>query len=303
MRKMLFVSLVCALNIITNVAYAADFTDASPMDIALYPQQNAIRNRLDLSGIWSFQLDPKEEGEVGEWFNGLPQPQSIAVPGSWNDQLDQQHNYLGCTWYETETFVPTAWRDGNEIFLRIGSAVYFAKVWINGQPVGKHEGGHLPFAFTISDKVKWGAKNRISIMVENKLRPDRVPGNVAGGALASQNYITLTTTFSGTVGKIHAKVQKVGNVSAGRIVVADRDGRKMEAQLRFKGQEAEADVQVPGHDDLGFCRFPHQSGIDACQEHEPQGSLHPRSPTQDGCLAFKKTLGGGEERSVLKLKI
>ncbi|MCR5573749.1 MAG: beta-glucuronidase [Bacteroidaceae bacterium] len=275
MRKMLFVSLVCALNIITNVAYAADFTDASPMDIALYPQQNAIRNRLDLSGIWSFQLDPKEEGEVGEWFNGLPQPQSIAVPGSWNDQLDQQHNYLGCTWYETETFVPTAWRDGNEIFLRIGSAVYFAKVWINGQPVGKHEGGHLPFAFTITDKVKWGAKNRITIMVENKLRPDRVPGNVAGGALASQNYpnanydffpysglhravwlysvpkaarindITLTTTFSGTVGKIHAKVQKVGNVSVGRIVVADRDGHKMEAQLRFKGQEAEADVQVP----------------------------------------------------------
>lgn len=242
MRKMLFVSLVCALSVMANVAYAADFTDASPMDIALYPQQNAIRNRLDLSGIWSFQLDPKEEGEVG-------------------------------------------------------------------------------------------AKNRITIMVENKLRPDRVPGNVAGGALASQNYpnanydffpysglhravwlysvpkaarindITLTTTFSGTVGKIHAKVQKVGSVSVGRIVVADRDGRKMEAQLRFKGQEAEADVQVPGHDDLGFCRFPHQSGIDACQEHEPQGRVHPRPPTQDGCLAFKKTLGGGEERSVLKLKI
>jgi len=254
--------------------YAADFTVANPKDIALYPQQNAIRNRLDLSGIWNFQLDPQEQGEAEGWFNGLPDPLSIAVPGSWNDQLDQQHNYLGCSWYETEVFVPTSWRDGNDIGLRIGSAVYFAKVWINGQPVGQHEGGHLPFAFTMSDKVKWGAKNRITIMVENKLAVNRVPGEVAGGALSSQNYpngnydffpysglhrsvwlysvpkshisdITLTTTFSGSVGTIHAKVEKIGNVSAGRIVVANKQDVKKEAQLRFKGNEAEVDIQIP----------------------------------------------------------
>src|SRR5687767_13317414 len=28
----------------------------------LYPRQNAVRNLLDLSGLWDFQLDPKEEG-------------------------------------------------------------------------------------------------------------------------------------------------------------------------------------------------------------------------------------------------
>ena len=34
----------------------------------LYPQQNHIRNVLDTSGIWHFQLDPREEGEAQGWF-------------------------------------------------------------------------------------------------------------------------------------------------------------------------------------------------------------------------------------------
>ena len=253
---------------------AEDFREAYIPAIALYPQQNAIRNRLDLSGIWNFQMDPNDEGERAGWFNGLPDPQSIAVPGSWNDQLDQQHNYLGTTWYETETFVPSTWKDC-EIGLRIGSAVYFAKVWINGKPLGQHEGGHLPFAFAVTDKVKWGEKNRITIMVENKLAPDRVPGNVSGGALASVNYpnanydffpfsglhravwlysvprqahmidITLTTGFHGSDGNIHAKVRKHGNASVGRVIVADKDGKQVSVSMRFNGDEAEVDVKIP----------------------------------------------------------
>ena len=79
----------------TTALNAADFQAANPKDMALLPQQNAYRNKLDLSGIWNFQLDPEGVGETEGWQNGLPNPASIAVPGSWNDQLDQQHNYLG----------------------------------------------------------------------------------------------------------------------------------------------------------------------------------------------------------------
>ena len=37
----------------------------------LYPIQNNVRNRLDLSGIWNFKTDPEEVGEHNGWFNGL----------------------------------------------------------------------------------------------------------------------------------------------------------------------------------------------------------------------------------------
>ncbi len=33
----------------------------------LYPQQNLVRNKLDLSGIWDFKIDPDLIGEQQSW--------------------------------------------------------------------------------------------------------------------------------------------------------------------------------------------------------------------------------------------
>lgn len=54
----------------------------------LYPLQNDVRNKLDLSGIWDFKTDPDGVGEHEGWFNGLTGARPIAVPGSWNEQYE-----------------------------------------------------------------------------------------------------------------------------------------------------------------------------------------------------------------------
>src|SRR6476620_1925157 len=72
----------------------------------LLPQRNATRDLIDLSGFWQFQLDPKDEGEAGRWFDRLPTPRTIAVPCSWNELFDDAHDYLGTAWYLTQTWVP-----------------------------------------------------------------------------------------------------------------------------------------------------------------------------------------------------
>src|SRR5690606_17616390 len=64
----------------------------------LYPIQNEVRNRLDLSGIWDFQTDAEGVGEQAGWATGLPAPRPIAVPGSWNEQYEDLFNYLGLAW-------------------------------------------------------------------------------------------------------------------------------------------------------------------------------------------------------------
>ena len=64
----------------------------------LYPQQNQVRNLLDLSGLWQFQMDPKEEGEAQGWFKALPAPRQIPVPCSWNDLFDDARDHLGLAW-------------------------------------------------------------------------------------------------------------------------------------------------------------------------------------------------------------
>ena len=153
----------------------------------LYPIQNSVRNKLDLSGIWDFKTDPEGVGEQNGWFNGLAESRPIAVPGSWNEQYEDLFNYLGLAWYVKRTYVPRSWQ-GQRVFIRVGSANYYGTVYVNGEQVGAHEGGHLPFAFEITNLVKWDDENVIAISVENELKPTRVPSgnmNSAIGAFAS----------------------------------------------------------------------------------------------------------------------
>lgn len=55
------------------------------------------------------------------------------------------------------------------ITLRFGSAHYTAVVWLNGQPVGNHSGGHLPFEFDVSKELIYGQENYICVAINNTL--------------------------------------------------------------------------------------------------------------------------------------
>ena len=230
---------------------------------------------VDLSGLWDFKLDPKDEGERSSWFSGLESPTSIAVPGSWNEQIDGAFNYLGPAWYVRTAAVPRGWK-GDRVFLRIGSANYGARVWVNGTFVGDHEGGHLPFAFEVTKLAVPGRSLTIAIRVENELKPTRVPaGNLppgqglfgsspgnpranfdffpyAGLHRAVQLYavpaahvedVTVRTSFEGADGLVRVKVtQKDAGARDGRVRI---EGLGVEAPLRFAGREAEATLRIP----------------------------------------------------------
>jgi len=64
------------------------------------------------------------------------------------------------------------------VLLRFGSVNYHATVFLNGERLGEHEGGHLPFVLDATRAVREEA-NRLVVRVEGELRTDRVPpGNV-----------------------------------------------------------------------------------------------------------------------------
>ncbi|HWQ11736.1 MAG TPA: beta-glucuronidase [Roseiflexaceae bacterium] len=241
----------------------------------LYPIQNSVRNTLDLAGIWDFKPDPEGVGAQDGWFNGLTAPRPIAVPGSWNEQYADLFNYLGLAWYVRRSYVPSSWQ-GQRVFLRIGSANYQAAVYVNGQRVGGHEGGHLPFAFEITGLIHWGAENIIAISVENELRPTRVPaGNMASplGAIAShprttfdffpfagihrpvvlysvpQTFIddlTVVTGVDDTGGTVHVTARLNVPARAEGSVTLRGDGGELTASLAFEGGVATAELHVAG---------------------------------------------------------
>jgi beta-glucuronidase len=158
-----------------TVPVAAQAAPARGQPSLLYPHESATRSTRDLSGLWRFQLDPADRGEADRWFEkGLPAARHIPVPCSWNDLFDDARDYFGTAWYETEFQVDPGWR-GRRLTLRFGSAVYRARVWLNGRYLGEHVGGHLPFAFDVTGLAQDGAANRLTVSVENRPQPDRVP--------------------------------------------------------------------------------------------------------------------------------
>jgi beta-glucuronidase len=240
----------------------------------LLPQQNQHRNLRDLSGLWQFQLDPKNEGEGARWFDGLPAARTIAVPCSWNDLFDDARDYLGLAWYRIETWVPAGWR-GQRVLLRIGSANYASKVWVNGTLVAEHLGGHLPFVVDVTEHVDWTHATAIAISVENEQRPERVPaGPAKAGGLLSGLFggypettydffpyaglhrpvllfsvpavhvedLTVVTTLEGGDATVSVEVAAAGGYS-GRGAVALGPVR---ASLRFADGTAKAALRVPG---------------------------------------------------------
>ncbi len=240
----------------------------------LLPQQNAHRNRIDLLGLWDFQLDPEDAGVSAQWFHGLPSPRTIAVPCSWNDLFNDAADYLGPAWYFREVWVPAAWRR-QRIFLYFGSVNYAAQAWINGTAVGSHLGGHLPFAFEIASHLAWDRSNLISVRVENVQTATRVPpgGNSRGGLggmeLPATSYdyfpyagihrqvqlvalpetyiedITVVTSIEGASGIVNVKAQANAEWSGAGKVQLGTAGSAREAELEFRRGFAETTMRVP----------------------------------------------------------
>lgn len=273
MKKNTEILIVAILFLSFIKAVGQDFKTSETKDIALFPQQNEFRNKENISGIWKFQKDSLDVGEAQNWQNGLPNTRSIAVPGSWNDQFTDSRDYLGTAWYEKEIFIPSSWK-GQKIYVRIGSANYASKVYLNGKPVGTHEGGNLPFSFDISALINWNVANRITIQLENVLKPSRVPtgGGVAGGffnsnpkanfdffpyaglqrdvllytvqSVANIKDITVQTGFENTTGSVNVKVDTEGKATKGKVTISGNN-KIYESEFSLNGNTANVLVKIP----------------------------------------------------------
>ena len=146
----------------------------------LYPRSNSFRQCVDLSGLWEFAFDARDVGRTEGWHRGF-QGRPVAVPASWNDQFEDGRDYLGASWYQTRFDLPWGWDTQRQrIAIRFHSVNYLAEVWLNGECLGSHEGGHLPFEFDATPYLHSG-DNVLVARVEGELALDRVPPGLAAG--------------------------------------------------------------------------------------------------------------------------
>ncbi len=89
----------------------------------------------------------------------------VRVGLSWNAQFADLRDYMGVGWYRTRFEVPQL-SDPRRVLLRFGAVDYFSELFLNGKPVGAHEGGYTPFVFDITDNVKPGANELVMRVID-----------------------------------------------------------------------------------------------------------------------------------------
>lgn len=157
----------------------------------LYPITNSTRMKISLDGMWKFSFDKDKRGEKDNWIAGLKNFENIPVPGSFADLFsdNKKRNYCGDFWYETEFTLPKISNE-DRLVLRFGSVTHRCEVFLNQEKIGEHEGGFLPFALDITDKVK--EKNKLVLRVNNELNEETLPCGIVkkntDGSLTAKPY-------------------------------------------------------------------------------------------------------------------
>ncbi|MBL4854304.1 MAG: hypothetical protein JKY25_08710 [Robiginitomaculum sp.] len=139
------------------------------------PHNNSHRHAICLDGIWQCRADPQEIGQKEKWRDGLSGTLSIAVPGSWNEQLAETGllNYTGTLWYQRDIFIP-GFAHEQELILYFGAADYNAQIFIDGKLAGSSGPQKLPFEMNITKLAAPGQSVNLVIKMDAQL-PEHGP--------------------------------------------------------------------------------------------------------------------------------
>ena len=107
-----------------------------------YPRPSMRRNSwVNLNGEWEFGSGPSER------FDGR-----ITVPFAPESELSGIRDWepAHVVWYRRRFDAPPA----DRLLLHFGAVDYRTVVWVNGEVVTRHEGGHTPFSADITRMVR-----------------------------------------------------------------------------------------------------------------------------------------------------
>jgi hypothetical protein len=146
-----------------------------------YHVSGAAVPTVSLCGEWRFCTSP-----VGEWQAAGPVAgdwAAIRVPGEWAMQgyTVTAGYYAG---YRRELTVPADWNE-RQVRLRFDAVYSKCEVWVNGRPVGGHEGGFTPFEVDVTAAVRFGETNMLAVAVCNESDAD----TLASGTMYARHQL------------------------------------------------------------------------------------------------------------------
>jgi hypothetical protein len=136
-----------------------------------YPRPQFQRDHwICLNGSWKFTFDDAgrfvQPSDIAEWTHTIEVP---FAPESTKSGIGDTGFHPNC-WYEREFDLPTG---EGRVILHFGAVDYQARVWVNGQFMIEHEGGHTPFSVDITAVLSENGTQRVTVWAKDD------PGDLA----------------------------------------------------------------------------------------------------------------------------
>lgn len=172
--KLIRKQVVFAILLINVTLFGCQSTDVSTKTSKEMPKESVRKTHI-IADNWRFQIDVRDVGEKESWFEGdFSNWSEVAVPQAWNCFDEGLWQYQGIGWYST-TIGPDDFISGRKNEILFGRVMQVSKIWLNGEFVGEHVGGYLPFSFDISRYLKPDQDNILVVRVDNRASIERLP--------------------------------------------------------------------------------------------------------------------------------
>ncbi len=137
----------------------------------LHPRPRVTRARwIDLNGPWQFAYDDADAGLRERWHGDSGRfTRTIMVPFPPESELSgiNDKGFHPVLWYRRSFEAPAG---AARLLLHFGAVDYRAQVWVNGDLVATHEGGHTPFSADITDSLRRTGEQVIVVRAEDQPR-------------------------------------------------------------------------------------------------------------------------------------
>ncbi|MGH7483390.1 MAG: glycoside hydrolase family 2 TIM barrel-domain containing protein [Longimicrobiales bacterium] len=167
-RRVLAVGASAALRFDQAVAGIGPAPDVRSSDVG---SRAAIRLdtgwrflRDDAPGAQSPDVDDHEWERVLLPHTARLEALVTGEPGS------DSYQWQGLCWYRRR-LEPGEDLSGKKLFLKFEAAMNVADVWLDGELLGRHMGGWLPFVFDITDRVRPGTSALLAVRLDNTDNP------------------------------------------------------------------------------------------------------------------------------------
>ncbi len=166
MKRNYFLTLLCTL--LSVASFAAEQLPNG------YPESD--RTKVSLNADWRFRLGDEEANYFATSTNdsawelvSVPHTLKLTDIGldGCKDEVTQPTFHRTVGWYRKDIFVS---KSNKKVYIEFEGVHQTTTLWVNGRKVGLHSvGGYTPFNMDITDFVKRGAKNQITILADNRM--------------------------------------------------------------------------------------------------------------------------------------